>query len=88
MSTIEALERCEICPKLTINTSDRRQRRRSGVFIVNSERISHLFLVFLLLTFSQYTLAGYFFKLHIKSIAYYFSYWTHSKSGIKYRKVV
>ena len=37
--------RCEICLKLTIN-----QWRRSGIFIVNSEDISHLVLAFLLLT--------------------------------------
>ena len=47
-STIEALEkRCEIFLKLTIKTPERRQRHRSGVFMVNFENISHLFLVFL-----------------------------------------
>ena len=45
--------RCEICSKLTINTPERRQWRRSGVFIVNFEHISHLVLVFLLLTLSR-----------------------------------
>ena len=35
---------CEICSKLTIKTPERRQ------FIVNFEHISHLVLVFLLLT--------------------------------------
>ena len=33
--------------------------RHSGVFIVDSERISHLFLVFLLLTLNKLMLAGY-----------------------------
>ena len=42
--------RCEICSKLTIETPERRQGRRSGVFIVNFEQISRLVLVFLLLT--------------------------------------
>ena len=42
--------RCEICSKLIIKTPERRQRRRSCVFIVNFEHISHLFLVFLLLS--------------------------------------
>ena len=42
--------RCEMCSKSTINTSERRQWRRSDVFIVNFEHISHLVLVFLLLT--------------------------------------
>ena len=35
--------RCEICSKLTINIPE---RRRSGIFIVNSEYISNLALVF------------------------------------------
>ena len=46
-------KRCEIFSKLTIKTPQRRQRRRSGVFIVNFENISHLFLVFPLLTLSK-----------------------------------
>ena len=41
---------CEIRLKLTIKLSERRQWRHSGVFIVNFEHISHLALVFLLLT--------------------------------------
>ena len=41
--------RCEICPKLTIKIPERRQWRRSSVFIVNLGYISHLVLVFLLL---------------------------------------
>ena len=39
--------------KLTIKTPGRRHWRRSGVFIVNFERISHLVLVFLLLTLNM-----------------------------------
>ena len=45
--------RCEICSKLTINTPERRHWRRSGVFIVNFEHISHLVLLFLLLTLNK-----------------------------------
>ena len=45
--------RCKICSKLTIKTPERRQRRRSGVFIVNSEHILHLALVFLLSTLNM-----------------------------------
>ena len=47
--------RCEICSKLTVKTPERRQWqwRRSGVFIVNFEHISQLFLVFLLLTLNM-----------------------------------
>ena len=44
--------RCKICSELTIKTPERRHWRRSGVFIVNFEHISHLVLVFLLLTLS------------------------------------
>ena len=39
--------RCETCSKLTIKTPDRHHWRCSGVFIVNSEHISHLVLVLL-----------------------------------------
>ena len=47
------------CPKLTIKTPERRQWRRSGVFIVNFEHISHLVLVFLLLTLNLQMPTGY-----------------------------
>ena len=43
----------KICLELTIKTPERRHWRRSGVFIVNFEHISHLFLVFLLLTLKK-----------------------------------
>ena len=41
-----------MCSELTKKTPERR-RRRSGVFIVNFEHVSQLFLVFLLLTFNK-----------------------------------
>ena len=41
---------CEICSKLTTKTTERHHWLRSGVFIVNLEHISHLVLIFLLLT--------------------------------------
>ena len=44
---------CEICSELTIKTPERRDRRRSGGFIVNFEHISHLVLLFLLLTLNR-----------------------------------
>ena len=46
--------RCEICSKLTIKTLKRQQWTRSGVFTVNFEHISHLALVFLLLTWRRF----------------------------------
>ena len=42
--------RCEICLKLTKITPELRQWSHSGVFIYNFEQISHIYLVFLLLT--------------------------------------
>ena len=51
--------RTTLCSKLTIKTPERRQWRRSGVFIVNFEHISHLVLVFLLLTLNMQLPAGY-----------------------------
>ena len=45
--------RCKICLKLTIKTLERRQWRRSSVFIVNFEHISHLVLVILLLALNK-----------------------------------
>ena len=42
--------RCEMCSKLTIRIPELRHWRRSGIFIVNFEHISHLVLVFLVLT--------------------------------------
>ena len=50
--TVETLEQCEIFLKLTIKTPERRQWR-FGVCIVNFKHISHLVLVFLLLTLSR-----------------------------------
>ena len=40
---------CEICSKLIIKTPERRPWRRSGVFIVSFEHISHLILVLLVI---------------------------------------
>ena len=45
--------RGEICSKLTIKTPERRHCRRSGVFIVNFDHVSHLVLVFLLFTLKK-----------------------------------
>ena len=43
-------KRCEICSKLTMKIPE---RRRSGIFTVNFEHISHLFLVFPLLSLNM-----------------------------------
>ena len=46
--------RCQICSKLKIMIPERRQSRRSGIFIVNFEDIwRYLVLVFLLLTLNM-----------------------------------
>ena len=44
---------CEICSKLTMKTPERRHWLRSGGFIVDFGHISHLFLIFLLLTLNK-----------------------------------
>ena len=46
-------KRCETCSKLTIKRPEQRRWRRSTVFIVNFEHISHLLLVFILLTLNM-----------------------------------
>ena len=43
----------EICSKLTRKTQEKSHWRHSGVFIVNFEHISDLFLVFLLLALNR-----------------------------------
>ena len=45
--------RRKICSKLAIKTPERRHWRRSSVFIVNSEHILNLALVFLLLNLNM-----------------------------------
>ena len=52
-SKLNTRTRCEICSKLTLKIPKRRHWRRSGVFIVNFEYISHVVLVFLLLTLNM-----------------------------------
>ena len=49
---------CEVCSKITIKTLER--PNRSSVFVVNFERISYFFLVFLLLTLSMHLFCGFF----------------------------
>ena len=45
--------RGEICSNLIMKIPERRQWHHSGIFIVNFEHISHLVLVFLLLTLNR-----------------------------------
>ena len=45
--------RYEICSKLTIRIPERWQWRRSGIFIVNFEHISHLVLVLSIVKFEH-----------------------------------
>ena len=54
--------------KLTMKTPQQRQWRRFGVFIVNVEHISHLFLVFLFLILSMYFFVGPIVKNHFSAI--------------------
>ena len=48
----------ESCSKLTMKTPERRQWRRSGVFIFNFEYILHIFLMLLLMNLNKYISAG------------------------------
>ena len=50
--------RYEICSKLTIKIPERRQLRRSGVFMVNFKHISHLDLLFPLINLNMNCPAG------------------------------
>ena len=59
VNNIKTRTRCEICSKLAIKTPERYHWRRSGIFIINFEHISHLVLVFLLLTANMQLPAGY-----------------------------
>ena len=52
-SNIKNRKRFEICSKLTIKTTGRRQRRCSDVITVNFEHILHLFLLFILFDSEQ-----------------------------------
>ena len=63
--------RCEICSKFKIKTPERRHCRRSGVFIVNFEYISHLVLVFLLLTLGREMPDG-LIKFRVKPFSNYY----------------
>ena len=47
-----------MCSKLTISTPERRHRRRSDVFIVNFEHISHFLAMFLSLTLNSKCFLG------------------------------
>ena len=53
VNTRNTRPRCEICSKLTIKTPERHHWRRSGDLIANFEHISHLALMFLLLTLNM-----------------------------------
>ena len=44
---------CEICSELTIKIPEQPQWRRSGIFIVKFQHISHLLLVFFIVNFEQ-----------------------------------
>ena len=50
--------RFDICLKLPIKIPERRHWPHSGIFIINFQQISHLFLVFLLLTLNMQLPAG------------------------------
>ena len=53
VNNISTRKRCKICSELTIKTPERRQWRRSCVFIVNFEYISHVFSRVSIVNFKQ-----------------------------------
>ena len=75
---------CEICLKLTIKTPEWRYWRCSGVFIVNFEHISHLFLMFLLLirTSKCWLYLGTFHAVSMLLIMLH--YWYLKRNNIQY----
>ena len=65
-SAIEALSKgCKLYSKLTIKTPERRHWRRSGVFIVNFNHISHPFFSVSIVNFEQVNVSWF-------SLNYYF----------------
>ena len=66
--------KCEICSKLTIKAPESRQWRRSDVFIANFEHISHLTLVFLLLTLNMCLPAGLCLYQYMNFLSFLFFY--------------
>ena len=58
---------CEKCSKLTIKISERCHWRLSAFFIINFKHISHLVLVFLLLTLNVQVPAGQGWQLQNKN---------------------
>ena len=53
VNNINTRARCETCSKLTNKIPNRRQWRRSVIFIVNFDHISHFVPVFLSLTLNM-----------------------------------
>ena len=60
--------------KVNKKTPERRHSRRFGVSIVNFQHISHLFLMFLLLTLNKSMWAGNMLKRNAAATFSYFSY--------------
>ena len=52
-NTKNARARCEMCLKIIVRTPEQRQWHQSGAFIVNFQHISHIQLVFPLVTLSK-----------------------------------
>ena len=80
-------KRCELCSKLTIKTPELRHWRRFGVFIVNFEHISHLFLGFLLLTLRRKLPIGYLY-LNDSFARVYLKKWWNKKNGIYRLRII
>ena len=65
---------CEIGSKLTIKTTEQRHWRRSGVFIVDFEPVSHIVLVFPLLALTSKC------QLCSNIVFFFYTYWRPQKT--------
>ena len=72
--------RCEICSELTIKTPEKRHWRRSSVFNINFEHLSHLVLVFLLLTLNISLPVGSILKIYFLSFLIMLLYSFHDNN--------
>ena len=75
--------RCEVCSKLWIKTPEQCQCRHSGVFFLNSEHISHLVLVLLLLLWTCKYLPGCFSK-SIKGCTLLYLFWHYKANSLRF----
>ena len=80
--------RCEVRSKLTMKILERRHWPRSTFFIISFEHISHLVLVFLLLTLSRQMLAGIIISYAVFSISLWYHAWFWREYAVEIPKQI